>query len=34
MQIAHIKQIFSTAITFNRMEMFKKNHLWVKKRDR
>lgn len=24
MQIAHIKQIFSTAITFNRIEMFKK----------
>lgn len=32
MQIAHIKQLFSTAITFNGMEMFKKN-LSVKKRD-
>lgn len=31
MQIAHIKQTFSTVITFSRMEMFK-NDLWVKKR--
>lgn len=31
MQIAHIKQTFSTVITFSRMEMFK-NDLWVKER--
>lgn len=31
MQIAHIKETFSTVITFRGMEMFK-NDLWVKKR--